>query len=88
MHRLSRTYTALAEASISLTRLRARYAHEIVTKLRNAGIVWGNSKPNSGLVDANEDAWLIDFSSACSEVWVFERVELICRGAESASAQY
>ncbi len=34
---------------------------DILTQLHQAGIVWGDAKPDNVLIDKNADAWIIDF---------------------------
>ncbi|WZH48509.1 Protein kinase domain-containing protein [Fusarium acuminatum] len=43
---------------------------EAVGQLHDAGIVWGDAKPDNILIDVNEDAWLIDFGGGYTEGWV------------------
>ncbi|KAF4944998.1 hypothetical protein FGADI_12257 [Fusarium gaditjirri] len=53
--------------------LRERWAAQIresVSQLHDAGIVWGDVKPDNVLIDVNEDAWLIDFGGGYTEGWV------------------
>ncbi|KAH8756938.1 hypothetical protein BGZ57DRAFT_944677 [Hyaloscypha finlandica] len=35
-----------------------------LTQLHEAGIVWGDTKPDNILIDKNDDAWIIDFEKA------------------------
>lgn len=53
--------------------LRERWATQIqeaVSQLHDAGIVWGDAKPDNVLIDVNEDAWLIDFGGGYTDGWV------------------
>jgi serine/threonine protein kinase len=43
---------------------KARWADQIrksVQSLHQSGVIWGDGKPDNVLIDANDDAWLIDF---------------------------
>jgi hypothetical protein len=53
--------------------LRERWAaqiQEIIGQLHDAGIVWGDAKPDNILIDVNQDAWVIDFGGGYTEGWV------------------
>ncbi|RSM00580.1 hypothetical protein CEP52_009046 [Fusarium oligoseptatum] len=55
------------------TTLRKKWAaqlRDIVTQLHNAGIVWGDAKPDNVLIDVNQDAWIVDFGGGYTEGWV------------------
>lgn len=55
------------------TKLRTRWAAQIgdtLAQLHNAGIVWGDAKPDNILVDQHDDAWIIDFGGGYTEGWV------------------
>ncbi|RBR06807.1 uncharacterized protein FIESC28_10923 [Fusarium coffeatum] len=43
---------------------------EALGQLHDAGIFWGDAKPDNVLIDVNEDAWLIDFGGGYTEGWV------------------
>ncbi|KAI6774847.1 hypothetical protein HG530_001605 [Fusarium avenaceum] len=48
----------------------AAQIQEAVHQLHDAEIVWGDAKPDNVLIDANDDAWLIDFGGGYTEGWV------------------
>lgn len=48
----------------------AAQTQEAIGQLHHAGIVWGDAKPDNVLIDANDDAWLIDFGGGYTEGWV------------------
>ncbi|CAG7561968.1 unnamed protein product [Fusarium equiseti] len=53
--------------------LRERWATQIqeaVGQLHNAGITWGDAKPDNVLIDVSRDAWLTDFGGGYTEGWV------------------
>ncbi|KNG82849.1 hypothetical protein ANOM_008635 [Aspergillus nomiae NRRL 13137] len=41
-----------------------------VTKLHEAGIVWGDAKAANILIDSKDNAWIIDFGGGFTEGWV------------------
>lgn len=41
-----------------------------VTKLHEAGIIWGDAKAGNILIDSKDDAWVIDFGGGFTEGWV------------------
>lgn len=43
---------------------------KLVHTLHNAGIQWGDAKPDNVLVDENDDLWLIDFGGGYTPTWV------------------
>lgn len=43
---------------------------DIVDQLHDAGIVWGDAKPDNVLIDRNEDVWVVDFGGGYTEGWV------------------
>ena len=48
----------------------ATQVHDIVAKLHDAGIIWGDAKPENILIDQNNDAWIIDFGGGYTDGWV------------------
>jgi hypothetical protein len=53
--------------------LRQQWAEKIastVTGLHNAGIVWGDAKPDNILIDKKNNPWVIDFGGGYTEGWV------------------
>jgi len=48
----------------------AAQIQEAVGQLHDAGIVWGDAKPDNVLIDVSRDAWLIDFGGGYTEGWV------------------
>ncbi|KAI5465123.1 hypothetical protein BGZ63DRAFT_379387 [Mariannaea sp. PMI_226] len=44
--------------------------HDISNKLHNAGIAWGDAKPDNILIDHDNNAWLIDFGGGYTDGWV------------------
>ncbi|UPK91432.1 hypothetical protein LCI18_002367 [Fusarium solani-melongenae] len=63
LHGLPETPTALREKWAAQLR-------DIITQLHNAGIVWGDAKPDNVLIDSNQDAWIVDFGGGYTEGWV------------------
>ncbi|KAI1009115.1 hypothetical protein LB504_003074 [Fusarium proliferatum] len=58
------------ETEVSLKAKWAAQIQEAIGQLHDAGIVWGDAKPDNILIDINEDAWLIDFGGGYTEGWV------------------
>ncbi|EEU37280.1 uncharacterized protein NECHADRAFT_78389 [Fusarium vanettenii 77-13-4] len=55
------------------TVLREKWAAQLrdsITQLHDAGIVWGDAKPDNVLIDSNKDAWIVDFGGGYTEGWV------------------
>ncbi|OPB41342.1 hypothetical protein A0O28_0080600 [Trichoderma guizhouense] len=53
--------------------LRNRWATQVgdtLARLHDAGVVWGDAKPENVLVDQQDDAWIIDFGGGYTEGWV------------------
>ena len=45
-----------------------------LNSLHEAGIVWGDVKPDNVLIDVHKDAWIIDFGGYCTEGWVDKEI--------------
>ena len=43
---------------------------DTLTQLHNAGLVWGDAKPDNILIDKNDDAWVIDFGGGYTRGFV------------------
>jgi serine/threonine protein kinase len=41
-----------------------------LTQLHEAGIAWGDAKPDNVLIDKNDDAWIIDFGGGYTQGFV------------------
>ncbi|KAL7929357.1 hypothetical protein V8C35DRAFT_198378 [Trichoderma chlorosporum] len=50
----------------------AKQIEDTIAQLHQAGIVWGDAKPDNILIDLNNDAWLVDFGGSYTEGWVPE----------------
>ncbi|KAH6840908.1 hypothetical protein B0I37DRAFT_385496 [Chaetomium sp. MPI-CAGE-AT-0009] len=53
--------------------LKDRWAQQIqdtIAGLHQAGITWGDAKPNNILIDVHGDAWIIDFGGGRTEGWI------------------
>ena len=51
----------------------SRWAHELdacVAELHEAGVVWGDAKPDNILVDADDNIWIVDFGGSYTPNWV------------------
>jgi serine/threonine protein kinase len=47
-----------------------------LTKLHEAGIAWGDAKPDNVLIDKNDDAWIIDFGGGYTQGFVEKEGDL------------
>jgi serine/threonine protein kinase len=45
---------------------------ETLAKLHQAGVVWGDAKPENVLVDTANNAWIVDFGGGYTPGWVDE----------------
>jgi hypothetical protein len=53
--------------------LRQRWSDQVSSALKHlheAGIVWGDAKPDNVLIDSQDNSWLIDFGGGYTEGWV------------------
>lgn len=53
--------------------MRRRWADQVreaVAALHEAGVVWGDAKPDNVMVDGDDNAWLIDLGGGYTEGWV------------------
>ncbi|VBB80345.1 Putative protein of unknown function [Podospora comata] len=50
----------------------SRQVHHSVECLHNAGVIWGDAKPENVLINMEGDAWLIDFGGSYTRGWVDE----------------
>lgn len=53
--------------------LRSRWTTQVgdtLAQLHDAGLVWGDAKPDNVLVDRHDDAWIIDFGGGYTQGWV------------------
>ncbi|KAJ4132527.1 hypothetical protein NW754_015344 [Fusarium falciforme] len=58
------------EMSTALCEKWAAQLRDIITQLHNAGVVWGDAKPDNVLIDSSQDAWVVDFGGGYTEEWV------------------
>ena len=52
----------------------ARELDEIVARLHDAGIIWGDAKPENIVVDRDDNIWVTDFGGSYTEGWVDGKV--------------
>ncbi|KAI0009093.1 hypothetical protein F4779DRAFT_402276 [Xylariaceae sp. FL0662B] len=60
----------LLETSQSLKEIWANQIRHSLTALHEAGIVWGDVKPDNIIIDIDGDAWIIDFGGGHTKGWV------------------
>ena len=63
--------------------LRRQWAAEIaqiIHRLHQNGLVWGDAKPDNVLIDRNQNAWVIDFGGGYSEGWVPKNLARTVKG--------
>ncbi|CAJ0544337.1 Ff.00g035660.m01.CDS01 [Fusarium sp. VM40] len=58
------------ETEVSQRERWAAQIQETIGQFHHAGVIWGDAKPDNVLIDANGDAWLIDFGGGYTEGWV------------------
>ncbi|EGY18689.1 uncharacterized protein VDAG_09215 [Verticillium dahliae VdLs.17] len=63
-------HRARAFAPSSLRQQWAAQIKDSLAALHKAGLVWGDVKPHNVLIDAEDNAWLIDFGGSYTEGWV------------------
>lgn len=64
---------SLIDISIVAISRRKKWAsqiEDIIEKLHDVGVVWGDAKPDNILIDRNDDIWVIDFGGGWTEHWV------------------
>ncbi|KAK3304953.1 uncharacterized protein B0T15DRAFT_568597 [Chaetomium strumarium] len=69
------TLNGLAPWSGCINEDRLRWSGQInhlIQCLYDAGVIWGDAKPENVLIDMEGDAWLIDFGSSYTQGWVDE----------------
>jgi serine/threonine protein kinase len=49
-----------------------RQVKETVHDLHNAGIIWGDVKPDNILIDKKNNPWIVDFGGGYNSRWVDE----------------
>ena len=68
--RVTLSCAAKPDAKVTLREKWATQIQGAVGQLHDAGMVWGDAKPDNVLIDINEDAWFTDFGSVYTEGWV------------------
>ncbi|KAF5649834.1 kinase subdomain protein [Fusarium tjaetaba] len=68
--RMTLSCAVLPGTEVSLRQRWAAQIQEAIGQLHDAGITWGDAKPDNILIDVNKDAWLIDFGGGYTEGWV------------------
>ncbi|GKU14668.1 protein kinase [Fusarium langsethiae] len=58
------------ETPIELREKWVAQIEDTVDQLHDAGIIWGDAKPDNVLIDVNQDAWVTDFDGGYTEGWV------------------
>ncbi|KAL2192372.1 hypothetical protein P885DRAFT_47866 [Corynascus similis CBS 632.67] len=64
------TFALGPETSSVLKNRWAQQIQDTMAALHQAGITWGDAKPDNILIDVHGDAWLIDFGGGRTEGWV------------------
>ncbi|KAM0415644.1 hypothetical protein ACHAPT_013416 [Fusarium lateritium] len=67
--------------------LREKWAAQLrdtTNQLHDAGIVWGDAKPDNVLIDRDQDAWITDFGGGYTEGWVPKTLAETVEGDELA----
>ena len=62
----------------------ASQIHEMVNQLHDIGVIWGDGKASSVIIDEKDDAWLIDFGGGFTEGWVEEQLMDTVEGDKQA----
>ncbi len=59
-------------STVALSRRKkwARQIEEVVEKLHDIGVIWGDAKADNILIDRSDDTWVIDFGGGWTEHWV------------------
>ena len=68
--RVTLSCAAKPGAKVTLREKWATQIQDAVGQLHDAGIIWGDAKPDNVLVDINEDVWIVDFGGGYTEGWV------------------
>ncbi|KAM5354940.1 hypothetical protein ACJ41O_001586 [Fusarium nematophilum] len=78
------SYALKAETPPSLQQKWATQLRDIIDQLHDAGIVWGDAKPDNVLIDTNLDAWVVDFGGGYTEGWVPKKLAGTMEGDQHA----